>query len=45
MYLVHMPFSFIKDENSFAPAVNADGSFAIDIQDPVAVWKVVLYIY
>lgn len=41
MYLVHMPFSFIQDKDSFAPAAREDGSFILDLQsDPVAVWKV-----
>ncbi|OXU22457.1 hypothetical protein TSAR_011418 [Trichomalopsis sarcophagae] len=40
LYLVHMPFAFVKDENSFAPAQNKDGNFILDLQsDPVAVWK------
>ncbi|CAB0029067.1 unnamed protein product [Trichogramma brassicae] len=39
MYLVHMPFSFVKDENSEAQAKDAEGSFILDVQDPVEVWK------
>lgn len=43
LYLIHMPFSFYKDENSFAPATNPDGSFKLDLQSPLAVWKVRLH--
>ncbi|XP_011503610.1 PREDICTED: alcohol dehydrogenase [NADP(+)]-like isoform X2 [Ceratosolen solmsi marchali] len=40
LYLVHMPFSFIQDQNSFAPATNTDGTITLDLKsDPVAVWK------
>lgn len=40
MYLVHMPFAFKLDEKTFAPAVNEDGSFKLDLDsDPVSVWK------
>ncbi|XP_058799848.1 aldo-keto reductase family 1 member A1 isoform X8 [Phymastichus coffea] len=40
LYLVHMPFAFIQDKDTFAPATNANGTFALDLEsDPVAVWK------
>ncbi|XP_014219297.1 1,5-anhydro-D-fructose reductase [Copidosoma floridanum] len=40
LYLIHMPFSFIQDKNSFTPAINEDGSFMLDLESqPVAVWK------
>ena len=40
MYLIHMPFAFKLDENSYAPAVREDGSYVLDTDtDPVSVWK------
>ncbi|XP_043271577.1 probable Rho GTPase-activating protein CG5521 isoform X3 [Venturia canescens] len=40
MYLVHMPFAFVQDAESFAPAINEDGSYVLDVDsDPVSVWK------
>lgn len=43
LYLIHMPFSFVQDENSFAPATKPDGSFVLDLQSPLAVWRVNLH--
>lgn len=43
LYLIHKPFSFIQDKDSFAPAKNEDGSIMLDLRpDPIAVWKVKL---
>ncbi|XP_015585198.1 1,5-anhydro-D-fructose reductase-like isoform X2 [Cephus cinctus] len=40
MYLVHMPFAFVKEENADAPVICEDGSYVLDLNtDPVAVWK------
>lgn len=41
MYLIHVPFSFVKDKLTDAPLVLEDGSYALDLtSDPIAVWKV-----
>ncbi|XP_047112438.1 1,5-anhydro-D-fructose reductase-like [Schistocerca piceifrons] len=40
LYLVHMPFGFIPDATGDVPAINADGSFVLDLKtDHNAVWK------
>lgn len=41
LYLIHMPFSFICNEETLTPAVNDDGTFKLDLEnDNVATWKV-----
>lgn len=41
MYLIHMPFSFYCNENSFSPAVNEDGTFRIDFNhNIIETWRV-----
>lgn len=41
LYLMHMPFSFIKDDKEFIPASHENGSFVLDLEsNPVEVWKV-----
>ncbi|XP_076765073.1 aldo-keto reductase family 1 member A1 isoform X2 [Xylocopa sonorina] len=40
MYLIHMPFAFKLNEDTYTPAVHEDGSFVLDLNtDPVSVWK------
>ncbi|XP_043496164.1 aldo-keto reductase family 1 member A1-like [Polistes fuscatus] len=40
MYLIHMPFAFALDKNSYVPAAREDGSYILDLDtDPVSVWK------
>ncbi|XP_015585193.1 1,5-anhydro-D-fructose reductase-like isoform X2 [Cephus cinctus] len=40
MYLIHAPFSVLKDENAEAPLKRDDGSVVLNLDtDPVAVWK------
>ncbi|KAK9294480.1 hypothetical protein QLX08_010932 [Tetragonisca angustula] len=40
MYLIHMPFAFKLNEETFTPATNEDGSFVLDLDtNPVSVWK------
>lgn len=44
MYLVHMPFAFVQEEKSFAPASHEDGSYVLDLDsEPISVWKVCNY--
>lgn len=41
MYLIHMPFAFVKDPNEYAPIIEPDGRYNLDLNtDPVSVWKV-----
>ncbi|CAK9813512.1 Aldo-keto reductase family 1 member A1-A [Anthophora quadrimaculata] len=40
MYLIHMPFAFKLNENTYTPATNEDGSYMLDLDtDPLLVWK------
>ncbi|KAK2583737.1 hypothetical protein KPH14_009655 [Odynerus spinipes] len=40
MYLIHMPFAFVLDKNTYAPATQEDGSYVLDLDtNPVSVWK------
>lgn len=40
MYLIHMPFAFVLDKNTYTPATQEDGSFILDFDtNPVSVWK------
>ncbi|XP_046492338.1 1,5-anhydro-D-fructose reductase [Neodiprion pinetum] len=40
MYLIHMPFAFVKDPNGYAPTIDPDGFYKLDLNtDPVSVWK------
>lgn len=41
MYLIHMPYAFVKQANAYAAAVNDDGTYQLEMDtDPVAIWKV-----
>lgn len=41
LYLIHMPFSFVCNEETLTPAINEDGSFKLDLEnDNVETWKV-----
>ncbi|XP_012275943.1 alcohol dehydrogenase [NADP(+)] isoform X2 [Orussus abietinus] len=40
MYLIHMPIAFVQNENVYAPAINDDGTYVLDLNsDPVLVWQ------
>lgn len=41
LYLIHMPFSFICNEETLTPAHNEDGSIKLDLENNnVETWKV-----
>lgn len=41
LYLIHMPFSFVCNEETLTPAINEDGSFKLDLENNnVETWKV-----
>lgn len=41
LYLIHMPFSFVCNEETLTPAINEDGSFKLDVENNnVETWKV-----
>nr|CAD7194605.1 unnamed protein product [Timema douglasi] len=40
LYMVHMPFGFLPDQSGESPAIQQDGSFALDMNtDHITVWK------
>lgn len=46
MYLVHMPFAFVLNPDEFAPAMEPDGTYKLELNtDPVSVWKVRKIVY
>lgn len=41
LYLIHMPFAFVCNEDSLSPAVDSNGSFILDLShDNIETWKV-----
>jgi diketogulonate reductase-like aldo/keto reductase len=44
LYLIHVPFGFVPDNNSENPAKNTDGSYVLDKTDLLAVWKVTFHL-
>lgn len=46
LYLVHMPFGFICDEETLTPKINSAGFFELDNStDHIATWKVQVNMY
>lgn len=45
LYLIHMPFSFVCNEETLTPAINEDGSFKLDCENNnVETWKVIFFL-
>lgn len=40
LYLIHMPFSFMCNEDTLTPVIKPDGTFELDNNDNIATWKV-----
>lgn len=44
LYLIHMPFAFACNEQTFTPQTNEDGSFILDTESDITItWAVILY--